>query len=206
VSKKLLFGLLAAVLVSAGTLVSPVDAGGRHDNPRKSREPVVREFNEDGTAASGDEIVGRSKLRRTENGLRANVRVAGLEPGGVYTFWWVVPQGDGVFPDDIFVARGAGVVVGRNGKARVHMRAHTGQEGITGFPVLGDASFASLIDPQGALVRVEIAYHGQAADAGDDLDTWLGDFWTGAACPPDTPNPNPIQPHCPVWFAATHLP
>jgi hypothetical protein len=55
----------------------------------------------------------------------------------------------------------------------------------------------------GSLVRIEIAYHGQAEDAGDDLGTWLEDFWTGSACPPDTPNPNPAQPHCPVWYAAT---
>ncbi|MGI9612407.1 MAG: hypothetical protein ACR2QO_05835 [Acidimicrobiales bacterium] len=203
--KKLLFGLLAAIMVLAGTLVSPADAGGSHDRGRKSREPIVREFNEDGTAASGQEIVGRSQLRRSEHGLQANVRVRGLKPGGVYTFWWVVPQGN-LFPDDIFVARGAGVVVGRNGKARVRIRAHTGQEGIAGFPVLEGASFASLNDPEGATVRVEIAYHGQAADAGDDLDQWLSDFWTGAECPPETPNPNPNQPHCPVWFAATHQP
>ncbi|MDH3683132.1 MAG: hypothetical protein OEV40_24660, partial [Acidimicrobiia bacterium] len=77
---------------------------------------------------------------------------------------------------------------------------------IEGFPVLGGASFASLDDPTGSLVRVEIAYHGQAKDAGDDLDAWLADFWTGAECPPETPNPNPDQPHCPVWYASTHAP
>ncbi|MDX2378211.1 MAG: hypothetical protein QNM02_00445 [Acidimicrobiia bacterium] len=58
----------------------------------------------------------------------------------------------------------------------------------------------------------------EAADALDvsvsSLDTHLArglerlryelrDFWTGSACPPATPNPNPAQPHCPVRCAAT---
>jgi len=74
-----------------------------------------------------------------------------------------------------------------------------------------------------AEVHVEIAYHGQAADTGDELDVWLSDFWTGAACPlafdldpggstdgvdPDgnpDPNFNKIgQPHCPVAIVAIH--
>lgn len=201
-TKRVLFGLSAVVLMLAATLASPVDAGGG----QRDREPVVREFNEDGTGAAGEEVVGRSVLRRGAEGLHAKVKMRGLEPGGVYTFWWVVPQGNGVFPDDIFVARGAGVVVGRSGRAKVEMQAEIGDEGITGFPVLGGALFASLVDPEGALVRVEVAYHGQVDNAGEDLEAWLSDFWTGAACPPATPNPNPMQPHCPVWFASTHMP
>ena len=200
--KKLLFGMLGALVLLGGTLVAPSEAVGRETD----RQPVVREFNEDGTPAPGDEVIGRSVLRRDAHGLRANVSVRGLRPGGVYTFWWVVIQDDGDFPDDIFVANGAGAVVGRNGAARVSMRARLGDPGIEGFPPLGGASFGSLTDTVGSIVRVEIAYHGQAADAGDDLGTWLSDFWTGAGCPPETPNPNPEQPHCPVWYAATHLP
>ena len=60
------------------------------------------------------------------------------------------------------------------------------------------------VDSTAAAVRVEVAYHGQVENAGDELPLWLYDFWTGDACPPETPNPNPAQPHCPVWFAATH--
>jgi hypothetical protein len=90
--------------------------------------------------------------------------------------------------------------------ALVRMRAYNGQPGIEGIPPLGGAEWHGLTDPLNSVVRVEIAYHGQAEDAGSDLKTWLSDFWTGAACPPDTPNPNPDQPHCPVYFAATHLP
>ena len=166
----------------------------------------MREWNNDGTPAPGDERIGRSQLVRSERGLRAHLHVSGLEPGGVYTFWWVVIQDDGDFPGDIYVQQGAGRVVGRHGRTRVFMQARTGDDGIVGFPPLEGALFGSLHDPLGSTVRVEIAYHGQAADAGDDLDAWLSDFWTGSACPPETPNPNPAQPHCPVYFASTHTP
>lgn len=204
-SKRLLLALFTVLIALGGVLTSPVEAG-RDRRDRRDREPVVREWNEDGTAAPGDEVIGRSVLRRSERGLNAWVFLRGLEPGGVYTFWWVVPQDDQDFPGDIFVARGAGTVASRHGTAWVRMRARTGQAGIEGFPPIGDQRFDSLHDPLGATVRVEVAYHGQASDAGGDLTAWLSDFWTGAACPPDTPNPNPTQPHCPVWFAATHLP
>ena len=195
--------VVAAILGVLATLfVAPAQAQGNAVDP----ETIVREWNEDGTAAPGDEKVGVSQLRRSPDGLHATAVARGLAPGGVYTFWWVVVQDDGDFPDDIHVQRGAGVVVGASGVARVTMSAQTGDPGILGFPPLGGALFADLTDPIGSVVRIEIAYHGQADDAGDDLDLWLSDFWSGAACPPDTPNPNPMQPHCPVYFASTHLP
>ncbi len=191
--------MLATTVVAGPATAAP---GGPQD-----RAPVLREYREDGTPAPEPlEQVGTSRLVRSADGLEAKVRVAGLQPGGVYTFWWVVVQDDGTFPDDIFVALGAGAVVGRSGRAAVGMDAAVGEASIGGFePAPGVVlEFDELRDPLNALVRVEIAYHGQAEDAGDELDAWLSDFWTGAACPPDTPNPNPAQPHCPVWFAATH--
>jgi hypothetical protein len=191
------------VLLAPLVLAAPADADGGHGaDPAK----IVVEWNEDGTAAPGDERVGTSVLKRRPDGLHARAHVRGLEPGGVYTFWWVVVQDDGDFPDDIHVQRGASVVVGDNGHARVTMRAQTGDPGILGFPPLGGALLADLTDPLGSTVRVEIAYHGQVEDAGADLDQWQSDFWTGAACPPETPNPNPMQPHCPVYYASTHTP
>ncbi|MFV2039690.1 MAG: hypothetical protein ACC660_05565 [Acidimicrobiales bacterium] len=211
--------LLVAVVAPAGAHSKQDD---RDDDERETDEPererdddreevkrdrakVVREWNAKGTAAPGTEVIGRSKLKRSEDGLKAKVKVEGLIPGGVYTFWWVSPQVDTpASAADVFVARGAAVVVGRNGKVKVKMRAYTGQAGIEGFPPLDGGSFAALTDPLGSVVRVEIAYHGQASDAGADLGTWMSDFWTGQACPPETPNPNPAQPHCPVYFAATH--
>lgn len=193
--------LLGAAMLLAVSLASPATAG------TADLAPVVREHTEAGTPAPEPlEQVGWSRLVRTSAGLDAKVHVAGLQPGGVYTFWWVVVQDDGTFPDDIFVASGAGTIVGRNGKATVRMHADRGDAAIEGFePAPGVVlEFDELHDPLGALVRVEIAYHGQAVEAGDELDAWLTDFWTGTACPPETPNPNPAQPHCPVWFAATH--
>ena len=85
------------------------------------------------------------------------------------------------------------------------MAAYKGQQGIAGFPAIGGFSFHELTEPLTALVRVEIAYHGQATEAGQDLESWLADFWTGSACPID-PNTaqGAAQPHCPVNFAATH--
>lgn len=167
----------------------------------------MREHNEDGTPAPGTEVIGTSKLIRRDTGLNTTVHVEGLKPDGVYTFWWVVPHSlPPVIPDNVFVARGASAIAGPNGKATVHMTANTGQAGILGCPPLGRAPWHDLTAPLDSLVRVEVAYHGQIGDAGADLETWESDFWTGAACPPETPNPNPAQPDCPVYFAATHSP
>lgn len=199
---RILTAVLVAVLLVPLMFIAPAQAHGK----RTDKAKIVREFNEDGTAAPGHASVGRTALKRTKRGLEADVRVRKLKPGGVYTFWWVAIQGDGSFPDDIYVQRGAAAVANEKGRARVHMRARTGDEGITGFPPLGGAEFGTLVDPKGAVVRIEIAYDGQATVAGDDLDLWMSDFWTGDACPPDTANPNPAQPHCPVYFASTHTP
>jgi len=200
---KKLIALSALVAATTLSLVGPVDAGGNGS----ARAPVVREWNTDGNAALGTETIGWSNLIRRDDGLKATVHVEGLMPGGVYTFWWVVPHAaEPSIPVDVFVALGGSAVVGDNGMATVRMRAHTGQAGIEGFPPLGGTPWHDLTDPMNSVVRVEVAYHGQADDAGDQLDVWQTDFWTGAACPPATPNPNPMQPHCPAYFAATHMP
>jgi hypothetical protein len=190
--------LLVAAMVSLLVVPAGASASGA------DRQAVELEIDDGGEFTSGEATLGWSRLTRRGNGLEATVHVEGLRPGGVFTFWWVVPQDDATFPDDIFVGRGAGTVVGENGKATVHLSADVGDAGISGFPVIGDAEFASLHDPLGALVRVEIAYHGQASLAGDDLDQWLGDFWSGAACPASGDVNAAGQPHCPVYIAATH--
>lgn len=200
-------------LVTAFVLLIPGPAlAGTEDGRTGARgarfdvEPIVQEWDFDGLPIDDGGRVGWSALLRRENGINAIAHLEDLRPGGVYTFWWVVIQEDGTFPDDIFLAGGGGRVVGRRGRATVFMSAWRGQPGITGFVPDGvnEITFASLEEPLTATVRIEIAYHGQAADAGNDLPVWLADFWTGAACPPATPNPNPTQPHCPVYFASTH--
>jgi len=203
-SKRFSLGLLAAVLLSTVAVAPPVAADSDKDDEEKDHVSVIVEYNEDGTPAPGDAVIGTSKLKRKDEGLKAKVKVEDLRPGGVYTFWWVVPQGNQVFPGDFFVALGASAVAEDDGRIEVSMEARTGQAGIVGFPPLQGAQFSSLVDPEGSTVRIEIAYHGQADQAGDDLEAWMADFWTGAACPPEMPNPNPAQPHCPVYFAATH--
>jgi len=210
--------LATALLVIAGcgdtsTGPIPVESSAIVTTPslamtdNRNRQPLVVEFAgaSDFTDATteGDEL-GWSQLKRDADDLKAVVHADGLKPGGVFTFWWVVVQGPS-FPDDIFVAHGAGAIIGQNGKATVHMSAEKGDPSIVGLPALGGALFGDLVDPENALVRVEVAYHGQVEDAGDDLDQWLSDFWSGSVCPQEGLNPAG-QPHCPVYFAATHVP
>lgn len=203
----------ALVLVLAvGLLATPTVATAHHQTGAPGQRhsmsfsPIVQEWDDDGTAIPDPPKVGWSVLLRRNQRLNALAHVRGLKPGGVYTFWWIVVQGDGTFPDDIFVAGGASKIVGERGRATVRMAARLNQPSITGFMPDGvnEIQFAPLLDTHNSIVRLEIAYHGQAEDAGEYLDAWLSDFWTGTACPPDTPNPNPAQPHCPVYFAATH--
>ncbi len=197
-------GPVLAVMAAAALLSATTAAAA--ESPTVSRSDIVVEWNTDGTAAPGNEVVGHATVRRANTGIWVNAHMTGLKPGGVYTFWWIVVQDDGDFPTDIYVDSAGGTVVGASGTANAVAWAPLGDEPIPGFPALGDAEFASLNDTFGSIVRIEIAYHGQADDAGDDLDAWLADFWTGSECPPETPNPNPMQPHCPVYYAATFMP
>lgn len=197
-------GLALALAVPAATATSDITRAT--GSATIDFSPIVQEYSTDGTSVEEPPRVGGALLVRRDDRLGAVAHIQGLVPGGVYTFWWVVVQGDGTFPDDIFVARGGGKVVRTSGRATTFMRAALGQAGITGFMPDGvnEIGFASLADTTGSTVRIEIAYHGQADDAGPgEVDAWLRDFWTGAACPPATPNPNPGQPHCPVYYAAT---
>ena len=205
--------LIAASLALSLTALAPV---GAHNPPEKCMPSstdvadVIREINAADAPDPGTGNLGQSRLSRSSDGLKAKVTVHNLEPGGVYTFWWVVPQdfenGAPVIPGGVFVAYGAARVIGDSGTAVVNMHASTGQAGIEGFPPLGGAEWKNLDDPLNSIVRIEIAYHGQASDAGGDISTWRTDFWTGSACPEDGTANVAGQPHCPVYLAATHLP
>lgn len=197
--RALLIGLVMALAIPSTALAHDAE---RQDRPVRTVAAVIQEWNLDGTSSETTPTLGASRLTRRADGLESEVRMRGLMPGGVYTFWWVVVQRDGTFPDDIFVALGGSVIVSRSGRVVEQMRAELGQESITGFSPDGvnEIVFAQLHDPLDSTVRIEIAYHGQAADAGDDLAVWLSDFWTGSACP----GPIGSQPHCPVFYAATH--
>jgi hypothetical protein len=205
--------LLAASLAMSLMIVVPVGAHERSgsgserlDNPA----PVVVENRSHAYPVPAEDTIGWTELVRSKNQLNATTFVRGLKPGGVYTFWWVAPyefdNGKPVIPAGVFVAKGAGTVVGDSGTALVRMKATINQPGILGLPALEGAKWHKMQDPQTSIVRVEIAYHGQASEASGpaELRTWLSDIWTGAG---DLCATNTIegQPHCPVYMASTHI-
>lgn len=177
--------------------------------------PMLREFAETGEAIPFEEQpeAGEVTLERSADGLTADIEMDGLEPGGVYTFWLVAKQGeDPKFPEDIFVNDGIGLVASDDGTASLTMRSSTGDQSIPGFYVEelgGAAEFDDLTDPENADVRVEVVYHGQADVAGDDLDVWLSDFWSGdpdvCANPLGTLGTGavPDHPYCAGYWAAS---
>lgn len=154
-------------------------------------------------------VLGWTRLVRTAEGIEATALILGLKPGGVYTFWWTSPndfdnEGNPIIPSGLFAASGAATVIGQSGMAFVRMSAEVGQKSIVGLPALDDALFSELKDPLTAIIRIEVAYHGQAEDADGDLETWMSDFWTGTACPEAGGLNFGGQPFCPVYLAATH--
>ena len=197
--------IIAAVLALAMLTASVAIAGNGRGVEKLD---IVAEYE------PGEPIVGTAKLIRRADGLKATAKVSGLEVGGVYTFWWVIPNGAG-HPVGSFAALGGSKIVGKNGKATVRMRADIGQESIRGF---GDHLFgtagnlqAPLAELSAALlardqVRIEVAYHGQADDAADaaELAVWLSDFWTGDAdvCGEIGDEAVTGQPFCPTFYGA----
>jgi hypothetical protein len=53
---------------------------------------VLSEFTASDAPDPGRDNVGMSLLSRTSDGLEVSVWAHDLVPGGMYTFWWVVPQ------------------------------------------------------------------------------------------------------------------
>jgi len=204
--KSAIAAVTASLLLLMASPATAVPRGG------VSVAPVVQFLTLDGTPVSN--TLGSSVLVRGDDELWAKVTVDGLRQGGLYTFWWVViPQG-GSFPDDAFVAGEGGRIIGPGGQATAVLTAKAGDPSIAGFHV----PFNSLdFDLGTAEVHIEVAYHGQAEEAGSDLSTWRTDFWTGTACPSSFGlNADYAgvggdlnaggQPHCPVYIAAIHNP
>jgi hypothetical protein len=198
--------LSALVMVLGATPASAVPSG------EVSIESVVEFLTLDGTPLSN--TLGSSVLVRGDDSLWAKVTVDGLRPGGLYTFWWVIIPDGGSFPGDAFVAGEGGRIIGSGRQATAVLTAKAGDESISGFHL----PFNPLdFDLGSAEVHVEVAYHGQAEDAGSNLSTWRTDFWTGTACPSSFGlNADYMgvggdlnaggQPHCPVYIAAIHTP
>lgn len=210
--RKTTIAVLAALTMVVATVASASEVSD--ENQSTVSIVAVNQIFDDGGAPIGPIASGRSLLITREDSIRATTSFKGLKPGGVYTFWWVIIPSGGAFPDDTFVARGGGTIVGSNGRAFANMTASKGDESIEGFLI----PFQPLdFDLRTAEIHVELAYHGQASDAGDALGVWLSDFWSGSACPGGHGNNpyaspalaaalvvNPDQPHCPVSYAAVH--
>lgn len=203
-------GLVVAVF--AGLIVWSVASGDDDDDAETA--PILLEFDADGELIAADDQleVGSAELIRSADGVTTKAEMTGLTPDGAYTFWLVVYQGEREFPGDIFVNHGEGVVADADGSADSAMSADLGEASITGFYVDdlgGEAEFSPLVDPVNGRVRVEVVYHGQADDAGDDLNAWLADFWTGdpniCANPLGTMGTGavPTHPYCAGYWAAT---
>ena len=194
-------GKKAAILMTVlGLVVGITTTAVAHEGADTA--DVIHFFDEAGEPI-GPDVVGNAKLIRRDDGLKATAQVSGLEPGGVYTFWWVV--GDfAVFPD-VFVALGNSIVVAPNGKATVNMSADLGDPSISGFIDGTTAPFRPTLayDLKSVEVHIEVAYHGQVDDP-DYTSQWQQDFWTGAdgLCPIEGSTQAASQPHCPVSHAA----
>jgi hypothetical protein len=141
-----LSAVLASTLLMTLMIVAPA---GAHDRSQTSvsHARIVQEQSFPDAPDATTRNVGWSRLVRTSDGYSATVFARGLNPGGVYTFWWVSPyefnaDGTPVIPGEVFVARGASSVVGADGTARVRMQATTGQLGIVGLPCPWGAAVA----------------------------------------------------------------
>jgi len=165
----------------------------------KSRAPIY----DDPSGTSGNEV-GWTQLHRDDDRLRATVKTSDLKPGGVYTFWWVtVPTGNPA--DGVFVDLLGSTIAGRNGKATVHGSVAVGTPSIVlEDGVIPAVPFVEMANPEEAIVRVEVAYHGQA-DSENYSDDWLLDFWTGEE-PMCSGFPGPGFNHCPIVQATQYLP
>ncbi|NNE13277.1 MAG: hypothetical protein HKN41_13635 [Ilumatobacter sp.] len=209
--------MMAVLAVAAAIIVGLVVASVGGGDEETEAAPILREYDRHGVEIPfEDQIeVGETELIRTEDALTTTSEMGDLVPNGAYTFWLVVYQGDREFPTDIFVNHGVGVVADAEGRAEAVMRSAVGDASISGFYVedLGEtAQFSPLVDPMNGRVRVEVVYHGQADVAGDDLDAWLADFWTGdpdvCADPLGTLGTGavPEHPYCAGYWAATFEP
>jgi hypothetical protein len=206
---KKILSVIAAGVMLAVLVATPVGAA----TTGAERQPVLREWSDDGMAGNGD-VIGWTNLVRKSSGISGTTHVSGLRPDGVYTFW-IVGVDPAFLPmmtdlSKIYVDKGNAAVVGRNGRATVHWSAATGAASIV-TPV--GPLFGTLDDPEGRIVRIEIAYHGQVPEDGVVPAGWLDNFWEGdqsdvcSAMPFMAPGPIIAgQPHCPVFFASTHAP
>lgn len=194
---------VVALAVVAGAMISVGSPAGAASST-KSRSAVVDVVD--------DRTTGWSQLHRSERGLRATVHTSDLEPGGAYTIWWVVLDLSQNPPEILYVDHLAGFVAGRNGKHTVHASTAVGDLGIDiseplGMPgpinVGGDLTADEVAN---GYVEYHVVYHGQADGAGDELDLWLSNFWSGDddVCDIVEPPPGPPFEVCELVQVSGH--
>lgn len=211
--RTIIAGAFAGAAVVAIIAIIAVTSGSDSDIVT-SEEPVLREFDAvgDPLGIEDQEVIGRTVLRRTPDGLQADVEAAGLTPGGAYTIWLAAWQRGETFPQDVFAILADGMVVGDDGTLKSTISADLDQLPIEGFYIdgMGDIDFVPFTDPFESTIRIEIAYHGQAENAGDELNEWLSNFWVGdeGVCPSPrgtlATGAIPSQAYCPVYFVSVH--
>jgi hypothetical protein len=144
-----------------------------------------------------------STLVRNDTGVSATFLVSGLNPGVVYTFWWLVfnePENcsppacnlDDVVPfpgnsaAGVSLLFGAGQVIGNSGSGHYGARLAVGD-------TTGAFFGPGLVDPLGAEIHIVLRSHGPVVDG--MVDEQLTSFNGG--CPPNT---------CANVLAAQHKP
>ncbi|MGH3518361.1 MAG: hypothetical protein ACRDQ7_13260 [Haloechinothrix sp.] len=182
--------LAALVPLALGLMVAPAAAA----TAERSTSPVLT------LPPPSPSAVGSSTLVRTDNGISANLRTSGLEPGHAVTLWWVVfndpdsceaglPGLSQCGPDDAHYGRG--------GVSPNHATGHVvDDDGTGGFGAhlrVGDTSRAlagpGLVNPRGAEVILVLKSHGPKIDdlVSDQLRTFAGGCADQSDAPPGTP-------------------
>lgn len=156
--------LLLAVLTALAAMAAPV-AGASAD---RTTSPVFT------IPPPAPEVVGKSTLVRTDNGLSARLETSGLRPGDVVTLWWIVANSPEECEKGLPGLSQCGPMdhlAGRGDMAVHHATGNiVGEAGTTNFGAhlrVGDQSSAlfnnepGLTNPRGSEVILVVKTHGQ---------------------------------------------
>ena len=203
--------LVAAIVIAVAAAIAL--SGGGDDGEWTTVDMLVEYSEQDGAPIPHDEQPSRGtvRARRLPDRIEAEVDMRGLIPGGVYSFWLAVWQEVDEPSTAAFLASGGGAVADEDGVITSgRMSATVGTMATAGWVLDGvEQVFAPLHSPLQNTMRVEVVYHGQADKAGDQLDLWLNDFWTGdpevCAEPVGTLGTGivPSLPYCAGYYGAT---
>jgi hypothetical protein len=118
-------------------------------------------------------VHGTPTLLRNSSGVSLNLKVTGLEPGFVYSVWWIVTEPEGncdPSDDEFFVVNATGGVVGASGKATFGAHLPTGPIGpMNGTDILanfgpGGPNTAVFDNAYDAIVLNVVVPHGHKFD------------------------------------------